>query len=514
MRRPPHASWPAATVKRAALVPTDAAYFILSACADLDGPSASGFLPAIFRPSAAQTASFFSGKKRMIKIKRGLDLPITGSPAQQVRTARAVRSVALIGFDYHGMKPTMSVQVGDRVKLGQGLFTDKKHPAVIFTAPGAGVVSAIHRGERRVLQAVVIDLEGEDAADAAAEFARYADRELEVLDSDKVRANLLASGLWTALRTRPYSQVPDPEAKPSSIFVTAIDTHPLAADPAVVIAEYAEDFTRGVQVLARLARVVVCHGEDLQLPFTGLSGVVSEAFAGPHPAGLPGTHIHFLDPVSARKAVWHINYQDVIAIGKLFASGRLWVERIIALGGPMVENPGLLRTRLGANVDELCAGELLPGHAVRVISGSVFGGRTARGACAFLGRYHLQLSCLEEGTEREFMHFLRAGVNKHSVMNLYVSRLAAGKRFDFTTSTNGSPRAMVPIGNYEEVMPLDILPTQLLRSLIIGDTDMAQKLGALELDEEDLALCTYVCAGKYEYGPILRDNLERIEKEG
>ena len=247
---------------------------------------------------------------------------------------------------------------------------------------------------------------------------------------------------------------------------------------------------------------------------SGLANVRTETFAGPHPAGLAGTHIHFLDPVHAEKSVWSLNYQDTIAVGKLFATGRLWTERVVSIAGPMAAKPRLVRTRLGASLDELTAGELKTGKKLRVISGSVFGGRTSRGACAFLGRYHLQVSCLEEGTEREMLHYLRAGANKHSVMNLFISKLSSGKLFDFTTSTNGSPRAMVPIGNYEEVMPLDILPTQLLRALIVGDTEMAQKLGCLELDEEDLALCTYVCAGKYEYGPILRDNLTRIEKEG
>lgn len=446
----------------------------------------------------------------MIRIKRGLDLPITGAPEQRIQAGRPARSVAVIGFDYHGMKPTMAVQVGDRVRLGQVLFSDKKTPGVVYTAPGAGTVSAIHRGEQRVLQSVVIDLDGDDAV----EFARYADAEIDRLDEQLVRQNLIDSGLWTALRTRPFSKVPAIDARPHSIFVTAMDTHPLAADPVVVISEHKEDFARGLRVLARIAPVVVCHADGTQMPCSGLANVRSEAFAGPHPAGLAGTHIHFLDPVNAEKSVWSLNYQDAIAIGKLFASGRLWTERVVALAGPMAEKPRLVRTRLGVSLDELTAGELKVGKAVRVISGSVFGGRTSRGACAYLGRYHLQVSCLEEGAEREMLHYLRAGANKHSVMNLYVSKLAAGRLFDFTTSTNGSPRAMVPIGNYEEVMPLDILPTQLLRSLIVGDTEMAQKLGCLELDEEDLALCTYVCAGKYEYGPILRDNLTRIEKEG
>lgn len=445
----------------------------------------------------------------MIKLKHGLDLPITGAPAQRIEAARPVRSVAVIGFDYHGMKPTMEVQVGDRVKLGQLLFTDKKTPGVRYTAPAAGVISAIHRGEKRVLQSVVIDIDGDEQET----FAQYDAGQLEALSDEQVRENLQQSGLWTALRTRPFSKVPALNAVPSSIFVTAIDTHPLAADPAVIIAEHAADFENGLKVLGNLAKVFLCKADGANLPGEKLAKVQSEAFSGPHPAGLAGTHIHFLDPVSTSKSVWQIGYQDVIAVGKLFTTGQLFVERVVALGGPVAEQPRLLRTRLGASLEELTAGELKPGFN-RVISGSVFGGRTAQGAFAFLGRYHNQVSCLSEGNEREMMHYLRAGVNKHSVLNIFVSKLAGAKLFNFTTTTNGSPRAMVPVGNYEAVMPLDILPTQLLRYLIVGDTEMAQKLGCLELDEEDLALCTYVCAGKYEYGPILRDNLTRIEKEG
>ena len=445
----------------------------------------------------------------MIKIKRGLDLPLAGAPEQRIEPARAVRSVAVLGCDYHGMKPTMAVQVGDRVKLGQVLFSDKKNPGVHFTAPGAGVVSAIHRGEQRVLQSVVIDLEGDDAV----EFARYDAAQLPALDPQAVRDNLQQSGLWTALRTRPFSKVPAVDAVPSSIFVTAIDTHPLAADPAVVIGERPADFANGLAVLARRGKVHLCKASGVGLSGEVQANVQPHEFAGPHPAGLAGTHIHFLDPVSAGKSVWQIGYQDVIAIGALFSRGQLDVTRVVALGGPVVDKPRLLRTRLGASLEELTAGELQAGSN-RIISGSVLGGRTSRGAFAFLGRYHVQVSCLHEGRERELLHYLRAGVNKHSVLNIFVSKLMGGRKLAMDTSTNGSPRAMVPVGNYEAVMPLDILPTQLLRYLIVGDTEMAQKLGCLELDEEDLALCTYVCAGKYEYGPILRDNLARIEKEG
>ncbi|MEX1058136.1 MAG: NADH:ubiquinone reductase (Na(+)-transporting) subunit A, partial [Natronospirillum sp.] len=279
-----------------------------------------------------------------------------------------------------------------------------------------------------------------------------------------------------------------------------------------------QDFVNGVNLLSKLTsgKVFVCTAADSVVRnFEGGDNpqVKMETFSGVHPAGNVGTHIHFLHPVSAGKTVWHIGYQDVIAIGRLFLSGQLPVERVISLAGPLVEKPRLLKTRLGARVEDLVAGQIREGKR-RVISGSVFGGRTALGVLAYLGRYHQQLSVLEEQSKRDFLHYLHAGRKRFSVLPIYISSLLRNKTFNFTTTTGGSERAMVPLGTYEKVMPLDILPTQLLRALIVGDTETAQNLGCLELDEEDLALCTYVCPGKYEYGPILRDNLTRIELEG
>jgi Na+-transporting NADH:ubiquinone oxidoreductase subunit A len=277
-----------------------------------------------------------------------------------------------------------------------------------------------------------------------------------------------------------------------------------------MIAEQKEAFANGLAVLSCLSKKVFVTKSPATTISAGKAQVVD--VKGPHPAGLVGTHIHELDPVSATKTVWHVGYQDVIAIGQLFTEGSINTDRVVALAGPQVNKPRLIRTQLGACLTELTGNELKSGDN-RVISGSVFGGRTANGPVAYLGRFANQISVLEEGRERYFLHYLRAGVDRHSVKNIYLSKLLPKKLLDFTTSTNGSERAMVPVGAYEKIMPLDILPTQLLRALIVEDMDSAISLGALELDEEDLALCTYVCSGKYEYGPILRGNLERIEKE-
>lgn len=451
----------------------------------------------------------------MIRIKRGLDLPIKGAPEQAIHDAKPVRTVAVLGHDYVGMKPTMEVKEGDRVKLGQTVFTDKKTPGVVYTAPGSGTVKAINRGARRVFLSLVIELDESDAE--AMSFASYPDADIASLSRDKVVDNLVQSGLWTTLRTRPFSKVPDPQSKPSSIFINLMDSNPLAMDPEVVAREYSQDFVRGVNVLARLTegKIYLCrrHGS-----FDGLENeafadnVAIEDFSGPHPAGLSGTHIHFLDPVSLNKWVWTIGFQDVIATGKLFATGQLWTERFIALAGPQVRQPRLLRTRLGANLTELTAGELHDGEN-RVVTGSVLSGRKAAAPEDFLGCYHQQVTVLREGRERPLFGYLSPGANRHSNLGIYLTSLFRGKKLDMTTTTNGSERAMVPVGTYETIMPLDILPTQLLRSLIVGDIETAMSLGALELDEDDLGLCTYVCPGKYEYGPILRDNLTRIEKE-
>jgi Na+-transporting NADH:ubiquinone oxidoreductase subunit A len=443
-----------------------------------------------------------------IKVKKGLDLPITGAPEQTIEEGAAVTQVAVIGSDYNGMRPTMAVKEGDDVALGQLLFEDKKTPGVRYTSPGSGKVVAVNRGAKRALQSVVIALSG----DAEERFEQFSEIAPDQLSREQVRDKLVASGLWTALRTRPFSKVPSPESTPHSLFVTAIDTNPLSADPQVVLAGHEEDFTLGVQLLSKLSDgpTYLCKAPGASI--NGGGGQEVE-FAGPHPAGLPGTHIHFVDPVGANKTVWNINYQDVIAVGKLFSTHRLSVERTIALAGPQVERPRLIRTRVGAQLSELTGGQLRAGEN-RIISGSVLSGRAAAGPFDFLGRYHLQVSVLAEGREREFLGWQKPGVDKFSVKNVFASKLFPGKLFNFTTSTEGSDRALVPISSYEGVMPLDVVPTFLLRSLITGDTEQAQLLGALELDEEDLGLCSFVCPGKHEFGPLLRKNLEQIELEG
>ena len=445
----------------------------------------------------------------MITIKKGLDVPVKGAPQQVIHDGPSIKTVATLGEEFVGMRPTMFVKVGDRVKKGQVIFSDKKNPGVKFTAQAAGVVKEINRGEKRVLQSVVINVDGYDQET----FTVYPATKLASLAREDVVKNLVDSGLWTALRTRPFSKVPAIDSKPTAIFVSAMDTNPLAANPEVVINEQSEAFKNGLTILSRLTEgeVFVSKAPGANIP-VDTNATVTE-FAGKHPAGLVGTHIHFLKPVSADKFVWHVGYQDVIAFAKLFTTGEIDNTRIISIAGPAAKNPRLVRTLVGASTAELTAGEASEGE-LRVISGSILMGATASAVHGYLGRYNVQVSLILEGREKEFVGYMYPGPNKFSVTRAFMSHLFPSKLFSMTTTTNGSSRAMVPIGNFERVMPLDILPTLFLRDICSGDTDGAQQLGALELDEEDLALCTFVCPGKTDYGVILRDCLTTIEKEG
>ena len=446
-------------------------------------------------------------KNGQIQVKKGLTLPIKGEPEQVIEPGNPVQTVAVVGTDFLGLKPAMSVNEGDTVEFGQKLFEDRKTPGVIYTAPASGKIVAVNRGPKRILESVEIEISENDETDplGVTPKPQHAGR-------DAIVESLVASGLWTSLRTRPFSKVANPKQIPHALFITAIDTNPLAADPVVVLRGNEDCFAHGIEILTQLTEGKTYLCKSPGSPISGQGCEIVE-FAGPHPAGLVGTHIHYLNPVGPNKAVWHVNYQDVIAIGAYFLNGELRKDRVVALGGPQVGRPRLLRTRLGAKLSELVAGELKNGEN-RLVSGSILSGRLAAGPFDFLGRYHLQVSCLLEGRVREFLGWQKPGVDKFSVKNIFASKLFPKKLFGFTTSVEGSDRAMVPIGAYEKVMPLDIEPVFLLRALITGDTEQAQLLGGMELDEEDLGLCTFVCPGKYEYGPLLRKNLEQIEKEG
>ncbi len=449
-----------------------------------------------------------------IRIRKGLDIPVAGAPEQSIHDGPEHTQVALDGRDYPGLKPRMLVKPSDKVDLGQPLFIDKRDPVVPFTAPGKGTVVAVNRGARRALECVEIQLD--ESGDVDVMFDPLTDDEIGRQDRAALASRLQESGLWTALRTRPYSRVPQSDSVPRAIFVTAIDTAPLSADPHVVVRPHAGAFTTGLRVLTRLTEgpVYLCTGSDWDVSVGDVERLKRVVFTGPHPAGLAGTHIHFLDPAGRERIVWYIGYQDVVAIGYTMASGTIDTRRVIALGGDRVRRPRLFSTRLGVSIDGIVQGEIDEPGACRVISGSLLTGRKAAGGNAYLGRYHNQVCVIREGGERRRFGWLGLWPRTFTASATVLKRSGHRKRFAFDTSMNGRFTSMLPLRLFEQVMPFDILPSPLFRALLVKDTDQAQALGCLELDEEDLALCSFLCPAKQDYGVALRMNLDQIERDG
>ncbi len=444
---------------------------------------------------------------RRFRLRRGMDLRVAGAPAPSPITsavmtsaviAAPVTNVALLGADFPGIRPTLAVAVGDRVTLGQPLLHDRHDPALRFTSPGTGIVSSITFGDRRALQSIAVRLLDDEPRKAVAEPLDPA-----TTASAVIRERLLASGLWTAFRTRPFSRVPASGDTPDAIFVTAMDTAPLAGDPRAAIARNPAAFHAGIIALTRLitGTVYVCRAPGEPLPVPDDPQLVDAVFSGPHPAGLPGTHIHHLHPASARCTVWHLGCQDVVAIGQLLTTGMLDHTRVVALTGA-IRAPRLLATRLGASISDLVTDT---DPALRILSGDPLSGRDARGDEAWLGRYHQQISVVREPGPAGALRWLAAAL---------AAVIPESRRGTGTTRVYGRPTGMLPVDSFERVLPLDLLPSPLLRALLLGDTETAVSLGCLELAEEDLALCSYVCPARQDYGAALRATLEDFRRNG
>jgi len=446
-----------------------------------------------------------------IQIKRGLNVPLPGElESHDIVPAPQAERVALLPGESPGIKVQMLVQEGDRVQLGQPLYCDRRDPAAVFGAPAAGMVEAVHRGHRRAVLSVVIRID--DAGGQVEVPSLRADA-----SRDAVVEALLTSGLWPCLRQRPFDRVAVSDETPRSLFVHAMDTQPLAPSPQTMLAGREAQFRAGLELLAKLpeGKTFVCtrDGEDWSGWLAG--GAEQRGFRGPHPAGNVGVHIHHLDPVGPGRTVWHVGYQDVADIGEALTTGRIPVMRRVAVTGPAARDRRIAETRRGAETT-VFASHVPQGEQVRVVSGSLLAGHTTQpgSETGFLARYADQLTVVDDDPQRELLGWSMPIGRRWSFSNTYLAKFLRPRSLKFDTDVNGSLRAIVPSGAYEKVMPMDIMPTQLVKALVSDDLEGAEKLGVLELAEEDLALVQYVCPSKIAITDSLRAMLNRIEKEG
>lgn len=446
-----------------------------------------------------------------IRIKKGLNLSLKGEIDHQVlpEVKNFTSRVAILGKDFHGIRPTMFVSEGQQVTQGEKLFEDKKNPGYFHLSPVNGTISEINRGDRRSFLSMVIEKSNDtDTFEIDTTFDKTNDQVLNFLKN---------FGLLGLFRTRPFSKVPLVDSLPNKIFISLIDSNPLSFDPTLVLRENLESFNKGLEIISYLPKEEIHVGiaEDNNLDLYKAENINYHTFSGPHPIGLVGTQIHKISPATLTNQIWTIGYQELIKIGKTVLTGRQSNEKYISISGPQVFNPEIVLTNFGACVEELSAGKLIEGNN-RLISGSVLCGHMCEGPLAYLSSFSNQLTVIREVNQddREFLNWLRPEIKKHSSLRMFLASVIKDYKYNLTSALNGGFRAIVPVGIYEDIFPMNLMITQLLKAIVTEDTELAQSLGVLELDEEDLALCTYSCPSKYDYGLILRNILEKIEKDG
>ncbi|NOQ26482.1 MAG: Na(+)-translocating NADH-quinone reductase subunit A [Bacteroidales bacterium] len=442
---------------------------------------------------------------KVIKIKQGLNINMLGAAEKIIKKANQADFYAVKPTDFKGIRPKLVVKIGDKVKAGTPLFYDKFQPEVQFTSPVSGEVVEINRGERRVILEVVVK------ADATIEYEKF-----KVGDSkDEIVEVLQKSGLWPALRQKPYSTIANPQDTPKSIYISAFDSAPLAPDMDYLARECEDCFQKGIDVLSKLTEGTIHLNINADYPasdtFTKAKGIQINKFTGPHPAGNVGVQINKIDPINKGDIIWYTYPQEIITIGRLFEKGIYDATKIIALTGSEVKSPKYFKIINGASIKNIVSDNINEGE-LRYISGNVLTGSKISHE-GYVSYYDNQITVIPEGNYFDFLGWANPGFKKHTASRTLFSSLFFGKKFRLDTNVNGGERAFVMSHEYNKVFPMDIYPVQLIKSILVEDIDKMEQLGIYEVDEEDFALCEYVCTSKIEVQSIIRKGLDLMRKE-
>lgn len=446
----------------------------------------------------------------MFKLKKGYDIPLQGSAERRVEKAPKTTAVAVQPIDFRGLRPAMKVEAGDKVSRGSILFVDKQKPEILFRSPAAGTVREVVRGERRVIQRVIIDVAG----DTAEKFDSYTADQVNAFSTSQAKELLLNSGLWPAIRQRPFSKIADVEASPKAIIISAVDSAPLQAESDILLDGQEKTFQLGIQLLSKLTegKIHLSVSEKTKAFFSNISGVELHEFSGPHPAGNVGVQIHHIDRIQAPEKVWYLSPRHVSQLGSFLSTGEYPGSKTYALTGSELEKRYYVIGTEGALVSDLVS-TTLQNNTQRVISGNVLTGAKSS-SLGFVGFYDDMITVVPELEGRRFFGWLRLGLQANSFWPMFLSKLTPKKKLAPTTDMNGEERAFVSTGEYEKVLPMDVLPVHLCKAILVEDIELMEQLGIYEVAAEDLALCSYICPSKIEFGDIIQKGIETMEKEG
>jgi len=445
----------------------------------------------------------------VFKLNKGYDIPLQGSAERRVENSPKTTAIAVQPIDFPGMRPGMKVDNGDTVKRGTVLFVDKQRPEISFRSPAAGTVREVVRGDRRAIQRVIIDV----SADTSESFTSFSKTQVADFTADKAKGILLASGLWSALRQRPFNKIADFTKTPKAIYISAVDTAPLQAETDMLLDGRVQDFQLGIDFLSKLTegKIHLSTSSSTESFFSKITGVEAHQFSGPHPAGNVGVQIHHIDRLLAGDMVWYISPRHIAQIGSFLSKGEYPGSKVVALTGSELINRHYAKATEGALVSDLVNTPIARGKQ-RVISGNVLTGKQTK-ADGFVGFYDDMITVIPEVAGRRFMGWVQLGLNSNSFWRLFLSKFTPKRKLAVTTDMNGEERAFVSTGEYEKVVPMDVLPVHLCKAILVEDIELMEQLGIYEVSAEDLALCSYICPSKIEFGDIIEKGILAMEKE-
>ncbi len=433
---------------------------------------------------------------KKIKMKGGLDVPLHGSVKNNNLDTIYTKFSAVLADDYFGLKPKILVREGDHVLKGAPLLEDKTNPGFTVNSPVNGVIHEINRGEKRALVSIVINKTNDDS--------------VAFDQSNNKLENLRNASLWDSFRERPFNRVPNINTRPDFLFINACKADGLEASPNQILEVEAENFLAGIKFLvdALGCEINLCSYSNIYIGELDVNQYVVE---GKYPAGNSSIHIQNIKPLTKNTKTWTINWQDVVRIGNSVKSGNFCFDKYVSICGPACEEPKIVKTNLGANMEELTAGTLSTN--LRKVSGSLLYGRSGDSYSDYLTRYSNQISLVSDERKATFFNWLQPGLENHSNSNVFLSSFLKPEKFNFDTNINGGYRAIVPIGVFDEVNPYEIDSTLFLKSLAIGDLVALRELGIFDLSDEDMSIFSYVCPSKYDYVALFNDCMEMIWKE-
>jgi Na+-transporting NADH:ubiquinone oxidoreductase subunit A len=444
---------------------------------------------------------------KTIKISKGLDIKLKGTANEELVNAEFSKTYAIKPTDFEGLTPKILIKPGAEVKSGTILFFDKYNPKIQFSSPVSGKITSIDRGELRKVLQITIEADNETKYE---EFKKF---DLKSLKREEVIEQLLNSGTWPFIRQRPYAIIANPETTPKSIFISGFDNAPLAPNYDFIIKNDLKNFQNGITVLSKLTdgKIYLNINNQTESTYSSITGVEKNIFIGKHPSSTIGTQINHISPINKGEFVWYVNPQDVIIVGKLFSEGKFDASKIIAITGSQIEKPKYLKTVIGAELKSLLNSNNVKSNS-RYISGNVLTG-TKINKTSHIGFYHSQITIIPEGNYYEFIGWAMPRLNKYSASKTFFSWLTPNKEYILDTNTNGGQRAFVMSEEYNKVVPINILPVELLKACIAEDIDKMEQLGIYEVAEEDLALCEFICTSKIDVQEIIRKGINLMIKE-